>query len=166
MTVPVWALRALPYVLGALLVWGAYEWAYSRGEASVQADWDAAIQRGKAEVARLKSEAGKITVRTETEYVEVERVIRVKGDTIVKQVPVYVPAGLPDLPGPFRVFHDAAATQTPLPQAPAADDGAPVAPQAVAATVADNYVTCHQNAARLSALQAWVTEQYNLNPGD
>ena len=44
--------------------------------------------------------------------------------------------------------------------------GAPVAPQTVAATVADNYATCHQNAARLTALQGWVTKQHNLNPGE
>jgi len=120
---PLWAVRALPYLLGALLVWGAYEWAYSRGEAQTQAEWDASVARGKAEIGRLKSEAGKITVRTETEYVEVERVIRVKGDTIVKQVPVYVSRDLPDLPGGFRLLHDAAANQTPLPDTPAGDDG-------------------------------------------
>src|SRR5690606_35052076 len=129
------------------------------GAQRVQAEWDASIARGKAEVARLKSEAGKITVRTETEYVEVEKIIRVKGDTIVKQVPVYVPLDLPDLPGGFRRLHDAAASQESLPDTPTDDDGAPVSPQAVAATVADNYATCHQNAARLTALQGWVTEQ-------
>ena len=163
---PIWAIRLLPYLVGALLIWGAYEWAYSRGEAHTQAKWDESVERGRLEVERLKSEAGKITVRTETEYVEVEKVIRVKGDTIVKQVPVYVPLDLPDLPGPFRLLHDAAASQSPLPETPRGDDGAPVSPQAVAATVADNYATCHQNAARLSALQGWADEQYNLNPGD
>lgn len=163
---PIWAIRALPYVLGALLAWGAYEWAYSRGEANTQAKWDESVKRGEAEVGRLKSEAGKITVRTETKYVEVERVVKVKGDTIIRQVPVYVSRDLPDLPGGFRRVHDAAANQSPLPESPGDDDGAPVAPQTVAATVADNYLTCHRNAARLTALQGWVTEQYNLNPGD
>lgn len=77
---------------------------------------------------------------------------------IEREVPNYVPSDLPLLSGSFRVLHDAAATGSPLPEGGGARgvDGAPVTPEAVAATVADNYARCRYDQIRLSALQKIV----------
>jgi hypothetical protein len=56
-------------------------------------------------------------------------------------------------------LHDAAAANE-LPET-ASDADAPTANlalSAVAATVADNYRICHENAEQLRALQAWIQE--------
>ena len=136
---------------------------YDAGQADTQKDWDSAIARGIIEVEKLKKKQVIVTTKIETVYVEKVRTVYEKGETIVKQVPVYVPADAPDLPGPLRVFHDAAAGNF-LPDASRIPDAAPVELATFAGTVASNYTQCHVNAVRLEGLQAWVREQQGLNP--
>lgn len=136
---------------------------YNAGQADIQAKWDESVAKGKAEVERLKSEAGKVTIKVETKYVDRIQTVKVKGDTIVQKVPVYISRDLPELPGAWRVWHDAAATGT-VPSAPDDPNAAPVAPVDAAATVAANYTTCLATAEQLRGLQEWVDEQKRLNP--
>lgn len=155
-------------LLAVLAVFGwrihAYgEARYEAGQAATQAEWDKAIERGRKEVERLRTAAGKVTVRTEIQYRDRVKVIREKGDAIVREVPVFVPAGSV-LPGGFRLFHDAAAANGAVPDPAAIPDAAPVDAQAVAGTVADNYATYHEVAERLTSLQDWVMAQCRANP--
>lgn len=136
---------------------------YDAGKSVVQQDWDAAVARGKAEVERLRIAAGRITVKTETVYVDRIKTIREKGDVIEKRVNVYVPTGSCGLPGGFRLLYDDAATDTVSDAADLAD-AAPVAAQDVASGVVDNFGTCHENAQRLTSLQDWVLAQCKDNP--
>lgn len=156
-------LRGIPWqvwlvILFGLTVFAAYQYGERDGRAEIQSKWDAAVERGKAELAKRKEKQGAVTVRVETKYVNRVKVIREKGQTIVRQVPVYVPAGSCDLPGGFRVLHDAAAANT-VPDPAGIPDAAAVPAADAAATVADNYLTCHETAARLTALQGWVRGQ-------
>lgn len=153
------ALLAAGCILILLVGW------HSRKADRIQTAWDESVARGKVEVERLKSEAGKVTVKVETEYVEVVKTIREKGDVVIREVPVFVPADDPGLSGGFRVYHDAAAAGA-IPDAARIPDAAPVAADTAASTVAGNYFTCHETAARLTALQGWVAEQHRLNPGE
>lgn len=137
---------------------------YEAGRAEVQADWDKAKERGRKEIERLQGEAGKVTVKTETVYVDRVRTIREKGDAIVREVPVFIPAGSPDLPGGFRLLHDAAAGGESVPDAADLADAAPVPAQDAASTVAANYAQYLEVAARLTSLQDWVREQCRVNP--
>ena len=137
---------------------------YKAGQADVQAKWDKANAKAQAKIARLREAAGRVTVRTETVYVDRVRTIREKGNEIVRNVPVYVPAGSPDLPAGFRVLHDAAAANQSLPASPGITDAAPVTAQVAAATVAANYAIAAENAARLTGLQDWVRQQCKANP--
>jgi hypothetical protein len=129
----------------------------------VQAKWDQSIERGKAEIARLQAQANRVSTKIETQYLT--RVEKIRGDTqtIVRQVPVFVPAGSCDLPGGFRVLHDAAAEGS-VPDPARAADAAPVPAQAAAGTIADNYGTCRETAERLTSLQDWVKQQQAINP--
>lgn len=154
----------------ALLAFGGWrihaygEARYEAGQAATQAEWDKAVERGRNEVERLKGEAGKVTVRTEIQYLDRVKVIKEKGDAIVREVPVFVPAGSPDLPAGFRLLHDAAAANAAVPEAAGIAHAAAVPAQDAAATVAGNYAIAHENAERLTSLQAWVREQCRLNP--
>lgn len=137
---------------------------YAEGEAAVQAKWDEAVRRGEREVQRLKAEAGKVTVRTETVYVDRIKTIREESDAIVREIPVFVPAGACELPGGFRLLHDAAARGGAVPDPAALADAAPVAAQDATRTVAENYGACGETAQRLTSLQDWVAEQCRRNP--
>lgn len=159
--VPAWAWIALA-LIGAGWLYG--HTCYNAGQADVQAKWDASVERGKAQVARLQAESNRVSTKIVTQYVDRVHVVKEKADAIVRQVPVFVPAGLPLLPGGFRLLHDAAATNEPVPVGSDAADGAPVAPQDVAATVAGNYATDHETAERLISLQDWVYRQCLNNP--
>ncbi|MBU9122353.1 hypothetical protein KTD15_26560 [Burkholderia multivorans] len=107
-------------------------------------------------------DAARRDVKIVTQYVDRVRVVREKGDTIIKEVPVYVDREADRacvVPLGFVRVHDAAAANVPLGHPGSTDAAATgVALSAVAATVADNYTTCHENAEQLIALQARVRD--------
>ncbi|VVE67894.1 hypothetical protein PCA31118_02696 [Pandoraea captiosa] len=92
-----------------------------------------------------------------TQYVDRVREVRVKGNTIIQKVPVYVTAQADaacTVPVGFVRLHDTAAANTALDD-PSDSDARPsgVALSAVAATVADNYTAYHELVARYDALR-------------
>ncbi|WP_426394276.1 hypothetical protein ACN9M1_10870 [Ralstonia sp. R-29] len=101
---------------------------------------------------------------TVTQYVDRERVIRLKGDTIIKEVPRYVPAQADAacvVPRGFVRLHDAAAAGT-VPDSGAGDVDAAasgIALSAVASTVTGNYTDSHANSEQLSTLQQALRDQ-------
>ena len=162
--------RALPgwvmWVALAGLVAAAAGWGYVKGARSVQADWAAATAEQSSVVARVRVAQAQVTERVVTQYVDRVRTVREAGETIVKEVPVYVPAQCDAdgrLPAGWRVLHDAAASGQPADAARVAD-AQPVAPDAAAETVARNYLTCRETAEQLTALQQWVREQAAVQP--
>lgn len=150
-------------VIVALLagVAGLAWWATARYHAAVQHADQAETTAATLRKQLANAKAATVTV---TQYVDRERVIRLKGDTIIKEVPRYVPAQADAacaVPRGFVRLHDAAAAGT-VPNPDTGDaDGAPagVALSAVASTVAANYTDCHVNAARLSSLQQTLRDQ-------
>ncbi len=122
--------------------------------------YEAQIAEQNRQVAELQAANEKKTVQIVTRYVDRIQEVKVAGETIIKEVPIYVtkesdarcviPAGF------VRVHDDAAANRVsePTGNAHAAPSG--VALSAVAETVAGNYATCHQNAEQLKAIQDWL----------
>lgn len=161
------ALRAIPWqvwVLAALLAagWVYGERRYDAGQADVQTRWDAAVASQQQAAAKQKEQRAEVTERVVTKYVDRVKTVYVRGQTIVKEVPVYVPLDSPDLPPGFRVLHDAAA-QGILPNPAGIPDAPSVPAQDAAATIAENYTTCRATAEQLTALQEWVRGQQQLN---
>ena len=157
MSVIPWPYRLLALAaLGLALV--GFGWV--KGAGHVQAQWDAAVQQQALQAAAIREEQAQATVKVVTEYVDRIRVVREKGDTIIKEVPVYVPVQADaacTINRGFVRLHDAAAGGA-LPE-PARDTdaaAADIALSAVAGTVATNYQTCHETAEQLRALQVWV----------
>ena len=149
-------LLAVAALAAALIGFG-----WVKGASHVQAKWDAAIQQQTLQTADVRQRQAEATVKIVTEYVDRVRVVREKGDTIIKEVPVYVPVQADaacTINRGFVRLHDAAAAGE-LPE-PARDADAPTAGlalSAVAGTVAANYQTCHENAEQQRALQAWIS---------
>ena len=141
-------------LVGAMLLVGVgYRW----GAGNVQARWDADKKAMQLAIAEAKAKQGETKVEVITKFVDRVQVVREKGQTIIKEVPKYVPITTPDLPGGFRVLHDAA-VRSELPDPTSVADAAPVAAQDATATITDNYRVCHENAEQLTALQEWVRE--------
>ena len=159
MSVIPWPYRLLALAaLGLTLV--GFGWV--KGAGHVQAQWDTAVQQQALQATTVREEQAQATVKVVTEYVDRIRVVREKGDTIIKEVPVYVPVQADaacTINRGFVRLHDAAAVGA-LPE-PARDTdaaAADIALSAVAGTVATNYQTCHETAEQLRALQTWVRE--------
>jgi hypothetical protein len=107
---------------------------------------------------RIQTVRGAVTTKVETKYVKVLVHDGVVTETIVKEVPVYVPASTPDLPGGYRVLADAAAAGS-VPDPARIADAAPVPAQTATASVVENYGFCRQVIHQLEGLQEWVREQ-------
>lgn len=118
-------------------------------------------------------ELGTVRDRVVTEYVDRVQVIKERGATLIKEVPVYVSAKADaacTVNAGFVRLHDAAAKSLPAPEPSGAADEAPsgIALSTVAATNAANYGTCNETAERLSSLQAYLrayqAQQQGLAP--
>lgn len=155
--------RAIWAVASVVAVAALYGFGWTRGAAHVHAEWQLERAEQATALAKMAAEQAKVTTQVVTEYVDRVQVVRERGQTIIKEVPVYVPADSCDLPAGFRVHHDASAAGE-LPDPARIADAAPAGAAAVAETVAGNYSACHQNAEKLRALQSWVSGQASEAP--
>lgn len=112
---------------------------------------------------QLASRRQEVTAGVELRFAPALTKIRTVTKETIRYVPKFVRADDCPLSGGFRVLHDAAAEGR-VPDPAGIPDAAAVAAQDAAATVADNYGACHENAKRLEGLQEWVREQQKLNP--
>jgi len=151
-----------PYRLLALAVLGValVGFGWIKGASHVQAQWDAVVQQQTVQVAAVRERQAQATVKVVTQYVDRVRIVREKGETIIKEVPVYVPvqadAACTINHGFVRLHDAAAAGELPEPARDADAASAGIALSAVAGTLTANYQTCHENAVQLRALQEWA----------
>lgn len=143
--------------------------AYYRVKSLGWEERDAIAQKEEKERERLAAVLATkqvaVTERVVTKYITRTKEIQVKGEEVIREVEKLVPSGSCDLPGGWRVLHDAAA-QGSLPETASGDAAAPVPAATAATTVAQNYAICRLDQERLRALQEWVLEQENLNGHD
>lgn len=145
----------IAFALGvaAALAYGNYR--ENKGAREVQGRWDAATAVQEQKLRELEAKQAQVTVKTVTEYVDRLKTVYLKGDTIIKRIPQYVPASTPDLPGGWRLLHDAAATGTELPETPGDVQAEPVSAQTAAETVAGNYTAAKAEMTKCQALWDW-----------
>lgn len=160
-------LRQILLGAGLLAALAGYLWFTHARLESAQARADTA--ETTATTLRGQLAAAKVSERIVTRYVDRVRVVRERGATITREVPVYVTPQADArcvVPLGFARVHDAAATGTDLPRPAGSADAAPsgVALSAVASTVVDNYTTCHATAAQLAALQEWLRANSERSP--
>lgn len=134
-------------------VWWLDHNGYKRGEEKVQTQFDAYKAEMANALEKEKSRQAQVVERVVVEYRDRVKVVKEKGDEIVKEVPVLV-HGDSFLTGGWRVLHDAAATgELPADPERAAAAADPVEDTTAAETVASNYAACRADQARLTALQ-------------
>ncbi len=154
----VWIGLAAFAIVGGVVIWHGNR-QFDAGAASVQSKWDAAIAAANAATLERKDERAKVTVVTETKYIDRVQVVRGKTVEVIKNVPIYVRDDACPVAGGFRLLHDASVHQRALPDPADIADAAPVPVATAAGTVVGNYGGCHGSAERLRALQEWVREQ-------
>lgn len=153
---------AMAALLAVVAAAGAgYAYGRHAGKAAVQARWDIDKIAQRQAIAEAVQRALDVTQTVVTQYVDRVHVIVAQGETIIKQVPVYVTPAADSrcvVPRGFVWLLDSAATGDALPGAAtgAADAPSGLALSAVAGSVSANYTGCRANAARLIALQTWA----------
>ncbi len=164
-----------PLLLARLLPSKARRWIYGLAALALAAFWLwlSGVHHERAKWERLQAQdekvylegvvrAGRVADRIVTKYLDRDRIVRVTGDTIVKEVPVYVTAQADaacTVPAGFVRVHDAAAANVlPGPASPADEAPSGVALSAVAETVTLNYTEIHAMRAQCEALQEWAVE--------
>lgn len=121
------------------------------------------IAEQRRQIAELQAKQAEQTVKIVTEYVDRVREVKVQGDAIIKEVPVYVSQTADAqcvIPAGFVRVHDQSANGVPEPARDSDASPSGVALSAVAETVAGNYGTCRETAEQLKALQDWVRETH------
>jgi len=133
---------------------------YDMGRKEVKAEWDASIEVGKKEKADKEIKGKEVTTQVVTKYTDRIKVIKEKGETVTVYVDRWLTPVDKDctIPNSFVELHDATVT-TRLPVDNTNNKPSGVTLSQVGATVAGNYNTCEQNAAKLLALQEWITKQ-------
>lgn len=159
-------LKKIPYqvyvLIGLLfLIWLYGHWQYRQGQAEVQDRWNAAIAKGREIIADLKAKQLTVNMQIDTVYQERTEFIYSKGETIVKEIPHYIPVGTPDLPSGFRVLHDAAVRST-VPTSAESIGAAPVRVADATETIVNNYTTCHVIQEEVVAWRKWYQEQSRI----
>lgn len=145
--------------------WTVRDWkAGADGEAAAKAETKEVIR-----VVERERDQADVTSEVETRAAETQVQIRTVTQTIIKEVPIYVPAEADTryaLPVGLVRVHDAAATGRPLSEPSGEPDDATgnlepsdIAPSWLAATIAENYGVCRLDQARLGDLQDWVRRQ-------
>lgn len=161
-------LAKVPWQVWASLVLLAIVYLYGEnrrhlGQSQVQAQWDKEKSRVATQIAQLRSEKAKVTVKVEYRTREVIKEIKVKGDVREKIATQFVPVDSGNLSGGFRVFYDAAVTGT-IPDPAAIPNANPVAITDVATNANTNYTLCHAAYAKVAKWQEWATAQCAKNP--
>lgn len=148
-----------------LLVFGIY----IEGGLTEKAKWQQKVDKQNVKIAELSANANKVTIHVLTRYIDRVKVVKEKGDVIIKEVTKYVPKSADDactINTGFVLLHNAAAKNE-FPPAPgdinAAASG--VTLSSVGEIVAVNYNIYHQTATQLLSLQDWVREQEKLYNG-
>lgn len=159
-------LGVIPYVVAGLIAIGALAGAYFKGRAAGSESRNAEIAQLLVTLERARDAAKLAEARAE----EAAKNVRIEYRKVVEQVTVEKEAARElievvrrdascDLPPSFRVLHDTAAGYP-------ADKAAPrtVSAAEAAQTIADNYATARENAARLEALQNYISQIQEAPP--
>lgn len=144
---------------------------YQHGSSHIQSEWEQEKNRLALARQNVSGKQMQSTAQVVTKYVDRVRVIREATEPIIKQVTVYVPDTVCDIPAGFVSLHNATAkSDVRVPQAASSPDDASTGTDltAVATVVAENYTRCHENTEKLRALQRWVRrmQQTTESTGD
>ena len=136
------------------------------GAISNQAEWKAKVAALQVEIAKKETISANITTEVITKYVDRIKIVKEKGNVIIKEIPTYI-TKTDDakcvVPNGFVVLHDSASRNEVPDTARIVDERASkIKISGVAETVGENYNTYHEVAEQLKSLQKWVRDQQEL----
>jgi hypothetical protein len=146
------AVAILSAALAGAGTWRIQEWRHDAEKAE-------ALQ----EAVRMNAKRDSLSYATADKAAKAEARVRTVTRVQVQEVTKYVSVNDCPMSPSFRVYHDAAAAGE-VPDASRIVDAAAVSAPTLAATIAWNYGTCLEDAARLTGLQEWVSEQLKAAP--
>lgn len=139
---------------------------FMEGGISNQEKWEAKVAEAKLEMAKKETASAEASVKIVTKYVTVDRIVKEKGDAILKEIPKFISANADAqcvVPNGFVVLHDSASRNEVPDSTRGVDEGASkVKLSGIAETVTTNYTTYYQVSEQLKALQEWVKEQQSI----
>ena len=148
--------------LSALVI--ALSTVYYLGRKHVHDLYNVKILEQEKQIAELETKREKVTVQVVTEYVDRVKIVKEKGDTVVKYVDRYITAeddAKCSIPTKFVSLHDAAANNEVPDTASLTNEGtSEVKLSELGKTVTENYGVCYQIREQLIGLQTWVKEQH------
>lgn len=163
---PVWVKPVAIGIVLLMLATAAWVNGYLRG-AQKLLDYQAAQIKEGERIGKLQI---KVTEKVVTEYLTSTIKIKEKGDEIVHQIPFYITQRIDSacfVNNGARVVHDSAARNE-IPPSPGPDneESSGLKLSTVLSTVAANYATYHEIAARLTACQDWIAAQFEVINGE
>jgi len=139
---------------------------FMEGGISNQEKWEARVAEVKLEMAKKDAASAEATTKVVTKYVTVDRIVKEKGDAILKEIPKFISKDADAqcvVPNGFVVLHDSASRNEVPDTTRGVDEGASkVKLSGIAETVTTNYTTFYQVSEQLKALQEWVKEQQSI----
>ena len=152
--------------IGTLLLIGSV---YLYGGYGTEMKWRAEAAKLKADMDRKVALSEKNSKQVVTKYIEKVKVVKEKGNVIIKEVPKYITKDADAncvVPKSFVLLHDSAAKNE-VPDTSKGTDGTTsgVNLSAVGETITINYNNYHQLSERLKALQDWVSSQERIYNG-
>lgn len=151
------------FVAAAIGVYVYGEYKENIGEAKIQLAWDAQKKKDKEAYDKDKMFRDVSTSVTQVLYKERIKTITQKGDTIVRIQENFVPVDSGYLSAGFRVYYNAAITNT-IPDTASIAKATPVAVADVARTDAINYARCNVAYEVVKGWNEWADAQCKLNP--
>lgn len=152
--------------LGSLLLIASV---YLYGGYGTEMKWRAEAAKLKADMDRKIALSETKSKEVVTKYVTKTKVIKEKGDVIIKEVPKYITKDADAncvVPKSFVLLHDSAAKNE-VPDASKGVDGTASGTKlsTIGETITINYNNYHQLSERLKALQDWVSSQERIYNG-
>ena len=152
--------------VGTILMIGSV---YLYGGYGTEMKWRAEAEKLKADMDRKVALSEKSSKQIITKYVTKTKVIKEKGDVIIKEVPKFITKDADAkciIPKSFVVLHDSAAKNEVPDSSKGVDETASgVKLSTIGETITINYNNYHQLSEQLKALQDWVTSQEKIYNG-
>ena len=152
--------------IGLIASVGAIVWSGFAGYSYSESKWEKKIADQRVQIEQLQTKSEQVTTKTITQYVDRVRIVKEKGDTIIKEVPRYVSKESDDkcvIATGFVRIHDAAAkNQIPESTGTSNESDSGIKLSTVSETVATNYNKCHEVMTQLTSLQQWIKDQQAL----
>jgi hypothetical protein len=142
---------------------------YLYGGYGTEMRWRAEAAKLKADMDRKVALSEKNSKQVVTKYIEKVKVVKEKGNVIVKEVPKYITKDADTncvVPKSFVLLHDSAAKNE-VPDSTQGVDGTASGTKlsTIGETITINYNNYHQLSERLKALQDWVSSQERIYNG-